>query len=105
MFQHGATLFRLSMTSMTSEEETQHVERLKLTQREEKRQGVQRKSTTSSMVSKETLLGLIRKVVASWAFEAFYAFATERFKQSWQLMCKLMCFKGVDFTCFFFGNY
>lgn len=63
------------MSSMTSEEESQHVRNLKNSQMEKKdREGYSRRSTTS-MVSKETLLTYIRKIVSSWAFEAFYAFA------------------------------
>ena len=63
------------MSSMTSEVETRHVQKLKTTQRESKdRESYSRRSTTS-LVSRETLLTYIRKIVSSWAFEAFYAFA------------------------------
>eukprot|EP00435_Cladocopium_sp_Y103_P005264 s1333_g1.t1 len=66
---------RQSMSSMTSEEETQHVQKLKTTQMENKdRESYSRRSTTS-LVSRETFLTYIRKIVSSWAFEAFYAFA------------------------------
>ena len=71
----GSKERRQSMSSMTSEEESQHVRNLKSSQMEKKdREGYSRRSTTS-MVSKETLLTYIRKIVSSWAFEAFYAFA------------------------------
>jgi len=66
---------RFSMTSLSSEEETQHVARLKTTQLARKGREDLLGKTTSSMFSQQTLLAMIRKIVASWFFEAFFAFA------------------------------
>ena len=54
------------MTSLSSEEETQHVARLKTTQLARKGREDLLGKTTSSMFSQQTLLAMIRKIVASW---------------------------------------
>jgi len=66
---------RVSMTSLTSEEESQHVARLKTTQLARKGREELLGKTTSSIFSQQTMLAAIRKIVASWFFEAFFAFA------------------------------
>ena len=58
---------------MTSEEETQHVENLKNTQMQSNRDSTG-KHSSGSTVSRD-VLEMIRKIVATWWFEAFYAFA------------------------------
>ena len=73
--ERGKSGKRFSMTSLTSEEETQHVERLKTTQLAKKGREELLGKTTSSLFAQQTTLAVIRKIVASWFFEAFFAFA------------------------------
>ena len=67
---------RVSMTSMGSEEELVHLANLKKTQTERRTRELQlRTNRSSSSLTGRGVLSIVRSIVSSWSFEAFFAFA------------------------------